>query len=809
MTDKQITKTIEFILDGKTVHGTLGETIIQVADRNGVYIPRFCYHERLSVAANCRMCLVSVNNGHKTQPACHVQIAPDMIVDTRSQSTRQSQHSIMEFLLINHPLDCPICDQGGECELQDTAMAFGRGVSRYTERKRAVVDADYGPLVASDMTRCIHCTRCVRFGTEIAGVADFTMASRGENMHIETYLHHGLQSELSGNVIDLCPVGALTSKPMRYRGRSWSFINHPYVSAHDGLLSHVYVHTHSHEGTQKIMRVVPRKNESVNQVWLSDRDRFGYLGLTHPERLSHPMIRDGKQWKQVSWDVALSLASERIQSVLKEFGPQQMGALLSPNVTVEEGFICQKLMNACGCVHVDFRQHQKNTDYIHNTEIAFKSTFLDFDVIEQSQVVLLVGSHLRHEQPIAAMRVRQAQQRTGLKAVSINPVAYAWNFDIAEEQTVAGTDFVHFLGAVVLSLGHFGKPLSDAWCKNLYGISRNKSSDAIAKMISTSTGVMLVGQYAQSHPQASTIHRLCVMIEAMTRVDLVYLTPGANATGLELIGCGPSYRDGDVHIATGHSSYDMFDQQKKLYLLHNIEPEYDCYDPSLALTALKKAETVIAVATHVSPEALEYADVLLPAAAWTEYSGTWVSVLGEICHFSAIKSAHGDSKSAWKVYRVLANLLKLKGFSYHDIHELRRDIDLFSTGVEISSQRQKSEDVKPPLVRNLFPKNHDQLSRIAKKGIYRQDEILRRSTPLQAAQDGFSVSIHPDTLSTSVKDGDLVLLKQGLNTIQCAINLDERVAIGGVVVPAGYDEVVSMSGWCDPIEVVVLSEVKS
>ncbi|MEC8881780.1 MAG: NADH-quinone oxidoreductase subunit NuoG [Pseudomonadota bacterium] len=806
MVSKTLAKSVEFILDGKTVTGFLGETIIEVADRIGVYIPRFCYHKELTVAANCRMCLVEVNDGLKTLPACHMKIEEGMTVNTKSKKTRQSQQSVMEFLLINHPLDCPICDQGGECELQDVAMGFGRGVSRYVERKRAVVDYDFGSLVASDMTRCIHCTRCVRFGTEIAGVSDFGMVDRGESMHIAAYLQKGLKSELSGNCIDLCPVGALTSKPMRYRGRSWSFVNHSYVSAHDCLLSHVYVHTSSDGDLNQVMRVVPRKNDALNQGWISDRDRFGYLGLSHSERLSHPMIKDGKEWKKVSWDVALSLASERIQSVLKEFGPEQMGALISSNATVEEGFMCQKLMHSLGCFNMDFRHHQRDTDYINNAEKAYQSSFLDFSVLEDSQVVMLVGSYIRNEQPIAAMRIRQAQLN-GLKVLSVNPVSYDWNFELAEEVTACGYEFVHFLASCVLSLAHYSQnKLSESWNKSLIDINRSKLSDRFAKILLKSKGYIFLGQYAQSHQQASCVHRLCVMLEAMSSVELIHLMPGVNTAGLEMIGFGPCYCDEDVHIATGQSSYDMLDKPKKLYVLQNIEPEFDFYDPAMAIGALKKAHTVVSISTYASAFALEYADILLPAAAWTEYAGSWVSVMGELCHFLPIKSLYESSKPVWKIYRVLGNMLKSKGFSYHDISELRGDIELFQTGVIQRVKSKKMSDIQSPLRRNLFPSKEGELYRIANMGIYRQDSMSRRSLPLQEMQDEFTVKVHPDTLSDEFVDGEHLLFKQGGCEVQFNFEYDTTVAVGGVLMPAGFPEVSLMSGWCDEIEVIKQEE---
>ena len=804
MVDDVITEqVVSFVLDGREVQGRLGETIIQVADREGVYIPRFCYHERLSIAANCRMCLVQVNQGDKTLPACHAQIAEGMEVQTQSKATKHSQKSIMEFLLINHPLDCPICDQGGQCELQDLAMGFGRGVSRYAENKRAVADENLGSLVATDMTRCIHCTRCVRFGTEIAGIPELGAPGRGEDMRIQTYLEHGLQSELSGNCIDLCPVGALTSKPLRYQGRSWSFKNHAYHSAHDALLSSVHVHTYDNglKNQDKVMRVVPRQCDAVNQSWISDRDRFSYLGLSHEQRLSQPMLRDGKEWKSVTWDAALTFVAEKIQSVLKEFGPEQIGALISPNATIEEGYICQKLLHTLGCNNMDYRHHQIDTDYIDSSVDVSVNHFMNFSELEQSQCVLLVGSYLRHEQPIAAMRVRQAAKK-GLKVLSINPVAYDWNFSCTKEEVVSGVALLEFLGACLLSLQSLGVlQLSNRWRERLSDVKRSRSSDQFAKILSKGSGYIILGHYAQSHPYASTIYRLCEMIGAVSQMRLIMMNPGVNATGLHTIGFGPFHRVNDVRLSTGESSYQMIDKQKKLYLLQQVEPEYDHYDPSMALNALHKAKAVISITSYVTDRMLEYADVLLPAAMWTEFSGTWVSAVGQINSFKPIKSMYGSSKSVWKIYRVLGNLLKCEGFSYHDISELRSDISLLKDGLIDGAKQLVASEIDPPQERN-FPLGQTvgDLHRIGEVSLYRVDPLVRRSVPLQEQVPTLVAKMNPLTLAKQgFVDGDKVRLKQGRRNIVCTLVFDRSIALGGVWLPSGVRDTVLMAGRHDHI----------
>lgn len=801
-------QSVSFILDGKEVTGYRGETIIQVADREGVYIPRFCYHERLSVAANCRMCLVQVNDGTKTLPACHAQIAQDMVVNTQSSSTRQSQQSVMEFLLINHPLDCPICDQGGQCDLQDLAMGFGKGVSRYTDTKRVVKDEDLGPLVSTDMTRCIHCTRCVRFGTEISGIPDLGALGRGEDMRILSYLKTGMKSELSGNVIDLCPVGALTSKPLRYRGRSWSFTNHAYYAPHDCLQSHVYVHTYKNgiDGQDAVMRVVPRQCEAINQVWLSDRDRFSYLALQHQDRLTHPMIRDGKSWRVVDWETALTLVSERIQTVIKDHGPEQIGALISPSTSLEEGFIGQKLLHALGCRNMDYRLHQRDTDYMDSAVHTLPQELLSFEQLDNSQCVVLVGSNIRYEQPIAGLRLRAATLK-GSCVLSINPVAYAWNFHCEEEAIVAGQDFVQFLAACVVSLANFGAiELSDRWRERLTHIAPSACSDRFAKYLMRSDGYMLLGQYAQSHPHASAIYKLCSLISSVTQMRLVMMTPGTNSTGLHAIGYGPCHRVDSVNMSTGESSYQMMDQPKQLYLLQQVEPEIDHYDPALARAALTRAETVVSITSFVSSEMLEYADVLLPVAAWTEFSGSWVNVTGEINTFRAVNPLYGQSKSAWKIYRVLANLLKCEGFTYHDIAELRADIPLLSSG-RVGESIDGEVDLSPPLPRQLVDQVvGSELTRVGDLGHYQVDALVRRCEPLQRLNDDVTARIHPETIRrlglSGLVDGAMVSLKQGQQVISCPLSIDQTVAKNSVQCPVIGDRGSHLSGRNDAIEIV-------
>jgi NADH-quinone oxidoreductase subunit G len=657
-------------------------------------------------------------------------------------------------------------------------------------------------LVATDMTRCIHCTRCVRFGTEVAGIPELGTVGRGEDVRIKTYLGHALSSELSGNMIDVCPVGALTAKPTRYQGRSWAFKNHASYAAHDAMMSHVYVHTQGDECGDhvQVKRVVPRACESVNQVWLSDRDRFSYLGLGHEDRLKVPMIRDGKQWKEVGWDVALSLVAEKIKQTVKTHGPESIGALVSPSVTLEEAFLCQKMLHGLDCFNMDYRQHQVDTLYMDNAEDDAVLTHFSMDDLASDAVMVLLGCQIREELPIAAMRVRQAV-KNGLQVVSINPVTYTHHFSCVEEVTVCGDALLSFLGECVLSLAHFvDYTLSASWKKLLACVARSKRSDRVARKMLQGRGYFVFGMYAQSHPRASTVYRLAQMAVALTQMRLVQLQPGTNAFGLRAMGFGPSQRFGKMHSIMGQSAHEMYQSGKHLFLLHGVEPEYDCYDPALAMGALTEAQTVVAMTSFVSKAMLEYADILLPIASWTEFSGTWVSAAGEVCSLSAVKALAGQSKSAWKIYRVLGNLLKLKGFSYHDIAQLRRDIPLLSEGLTIEPTHLCADVIQPPASRSFEPVVDalHPLVRIGELPSYRSDPLVRRSQPLQYAfrqQTPEVIAVHSETCSAwHLVAGAKVWVLHGDLRLQAQLQVDDAVAIGGVRMLAGTDLACAFAG---------------
>ncbi len=555
---------IEIEIDGKMVEAKPGSMIIEAADDASIYIPRFCYHKKLSIAANCRMCLVEVEKAPKPLPACATPVADGMKVMTKSAKALEAQKYVMEFLLINHPLDCPICDQGGECELQDISMGFGADNSDYTEAKKSVADEDLGSLIATDMTRCIYCTRCVRFTTEIAGCRELGMLNRGAEQEISTYVKEALKSELSGNIIDLCPVGALTSKPYRFTARPWELTQHKSIAPHDCVGSNFYIHTRR----EKVMRVVPKDNEALNETWLTDRDRFSYVGLHHADRIAKPMIKHQGQWQEVEWTKAFEYAAKGLKAIIKDSGAEQVGALASPSTTLEEGYLLKKLMDDLEIKNLDYRvQQQDFSDDNHHSRLA------EVSVAEfvQQDCIFLIGSNIRREQPILSHRVRTATIENDAKVVSLNMYKADYNFDIQVNAAVAPDEFVYHLAAVakalnVETLAQTPKNLKAAITK----MPVSEEAKAIAQVLQNSKKkLLLTGALTCNHPEAAKIRSLVRLIAKATGANIVELTTGANARGLNAVGVKPQ----------GLNSWDMIQEKLKAYILYNLEPEMDCANP--------------------------------------------------------------------------------------------------------------------------------------------------------------------------------------------------------------------------------------
>lgn len=785
---------ITFVLDGKTVSAKRGETIIQAADRYGVYIPRFCYHEKLSVVANCRMCLVEVKGAPKTLPACATAIAQDMEVDTKSQATVHSQRAIMEFLLINHPLDCPVCDQGGECELQDLAMGFGRGVSRFYEGKRSVLDEDLGPLIATHMTRCIHCTRCVRFGNELAGSTALAELNRGEDMAIGTYLQKGMHSELSANAMDVCPVGALTSKPFRFRGRSWSFAQHQGWALHDALGSSLFFQTlaKGYDGKTEVMRVLPRKDEQTNSVWLSDRDRFSYQGFTHTERLIEPMIKHGNIWKKVSWKEALREVSNQTLKALAN-SVDSVCAVVSPNSSMEEGYALAQLLRANGCPHVDHRVAMApvSKGYGLSSKPSMDRSVASF---KEVSVCLLFGCYLRHEAPMAAFWLRQAVSEHNAMVWAVNPVDYDWNFSVAYTQLAAGEELLQHALGCLKALCQKKRRAAPPLFKQ--ALSKIKVTAMAKEVVATwckqaADAVIVLGQYAQSLSCFESLHRvLQAFVSISGRGSLIVLVPGANSVGLHQVGCVPNFGPCGQEVTNGDSCSEYFSKPRSVYWLHQVECEMDVWDAHAALSALKSADCVVCVTSFASDVMKAYADVLLPIGLPVEAGGTYAFLSGEQKKSVACVPSLGMALPGWRVYAELAKWMG-KECSIPDTQE---------AWSEILDSIDKSERVEPSP--SLHFEYHEasgvQYQRLGDSWLYGGDCVVRRAKALQemASWSGHEkVRVHPDTLLQAGIDAtDSIGVRQGIWEVVMPLEITKSVHKGVVWCPSGLPNRPSLPG---------------
>jgi NADH-quinone oxidoreductase subunit G len=687
-------------VDGKPTQIRKGAMIIEAADAIGVAIPRFCYHRKLPIAANCRMCLVDVEMGGKLmpkpQPACATPVAEGMKVTTRSDKALKFQKDVMEFLLINHPLDCPICDQGGECELQDVALGYGRSVSRYTESKRTVADENIGPLVATEMTRCIQCTRCVRFTSEIAGTYELGGLNRGENLQIGTYIGKTIETELSGNIIDVCPVGALTNKPFQFQARAWELIAKPSIGYHDALGSNLWLHTRRGE----VLRTVPRDNEAINECWLSDRDRYSYQGLYAADRISTPEVKRNGQWQTTTWEDALQFAGE----TLKKLPGNELGILVHPASSNEEGDLLMRLARGLGSAHIDHRLRQ--LDFADN---AMAQPFaLPVAEVDQVKAALLVGSDLRHEMPLLNHRMHQAVKK-GAKVYTVNPAHFDFNYKLAGESIVAPQSLVDALLALAKAVVLMGASAPVALVDAINAAQSDEGDgDAIAALKS-GKAVVILGEAGVTHPQASWLRALARFIAEATGAGYNELPVGANAVGLAKLGVVPGNGGLDAQA--------MLTQPRKSYVLYGVEPPHDFADGTATLKALRNAEQVVSFSAYASAALREVADVILPIALLPEIDATLVNVDGLAQGVSAGAKAPGQARAGWKVLRALGGALQLAGFEFDDIAGLRDGI----------SERAATS-------RNGLAARMDAsgLTRLATWPIYRGDAVLRRATALNA-----------------------------------------------------------------------------
>ena len=658
MSDNNVT--IE--VDGEQVEARKGEMVIQVTDRMGVYVPRFCYHDKLSVAANCRMCLVEVEKAPKPLPACATPVGDGMKVFTRSPKAISAQKATMEFLLINHPLDCPICDQGGECELQDLAMGYGRDVSRYNDGKRVVRDKDIGPLVSTDMTRCIHCTRCVRFGEEIAGMPQLGTTDRGENMKIGTYIEMAVDHELSANIIDLCPVGALNNKPYRYSARAWEMLQRPAISPHDCVGSNLYVHTL--RGT--IKRIVPRDNEAINETWISDRDRFSYQAVYSNDRLQRPQVKESGNWREVDWDEALQRAAD----ALRGSDAGKIGVLASPTVTVEEAHLLARVADHLGTAHVDHRLTRR--DFANQADDPpFPWLGCDIADIERQNALLVAGSNLRKEVPILAHRVRKAAL-AGAEVSFANSREYEFFFRIAN--SLSGAGLVELLAGVAAAA--VGDAPPDAIRDLVNGVKPSAEQRRVAESLKNGDeSLVLLGNIAGRHRAFSAVRALAGAIADATGAKLGFLSEGPNSAGAHLAGLLPHRTAGGARRDTaGRHAGEMLDASLDAVVLVNVEPDRDIFATEDAVAKLAQQQFVIALTPFVSESLLEAADLLLPIGTFAETSGTYVNVAGTWQSFAGVANPVGESRPAWKVLRVLGNLVDAPDFDYVSSEQVRDEL---------------------------------------------------------------------------------------------------------------------------------------
>ena len=711
-------KTVNIEVNGVPTQARAGQMIIEVTDRSDVYVPRFCYHRKLSIAANCRMCLVDVEKAPKPLPACATPVAEGMKIFTRSERALSAQKATMEFLLINHPLDCPICDQGGECELQDLAMGFGRGVSRYAERKRVVKDKNLGPLVSTDMTRCIHCTRCVRFGQEIAGFPELGTVGRGEDMEIGTFIEKSVDHELSGNIIDLCPVGALNNKPYRFSARAWEMVEKPLVSPHDCAGSNLS----GHVLRGKLRRIVPRENDAINESWISDRDRFSCFGLYAEDRLERPMIKRDQQWVDVTWPEAIEHTVAALKAAVGEEA-DALGVLASPSSTVEELWLLKKLARHLRSRSIDYRLRRRDfRDEANDPAWPWLGTSIA-DVAKRDGI-LVVGSNLRMESPIIAHHVRKAALH-GAEVAFVNPAAYPFRFPCKAQVEAPAGDIAGALAGVLAAVLQ-ATPVRTAPALSALMSAQTPTPEqraAAGVLLGKQRGWLLLGQLSERHPKFTEIRFLAAQIAAATGASLGYLPEGANAAGAAMLGFASHRADERARRANpGLNVEGMLSAPRHAYILHGIEPGLDIANGERAEAALKSADVVVALASFVDDALLDCCHIVLPIATFAETEGTYVNAEGCWQSFGAAADCAGDSRPAWRVLRVLASALGAIGCDYQGIDEIRAEVRS-----AVGEPAGGGYSGAPELDLEAVAVDLDELD----VPIYAIDPLCRRSLPLQ------------------------------------------------------------------------------
>ncbi len=780
---------LQIEIDGRQIEVAEGSTVIDAADGLGIYIPRFCYHRKLSIAANCRMCLVDVEKSPKPLPACATPVTDGMKVATKSEKAVRAQQGVMEFLLINHPLDCPICDQGGECQLQDLAVGYGCSSSRYTEEKRVVVNKYLGPLIATDMTRCIHCTRCVRFGQEIGGIMELGQAARGEHSEIMAFVSQTVDSELSGNMIDLCPVGALTSKPFRYTARSWELVRRASISPHDGLGANISAHL----VRERVMRVLPRDNEDLNECWLADRDRFSYEALNSEQRLTVPMLKQNGHWQETDWQTALEYVAHGLSDIKAEHGADAIGALATAHSTLEELYLLQKLMRGLGSGNVDHRLRQ--SDFSADTaQVGAPWLGQSVAQLAQADALLVIGSTLRKDHPLLAHRLRQAVKR-GMRLNLINPVDDDLLCRVANKAIVAPSAWGNTLAQVLKASAQLKQvTLPVSLEQTLATVTPDKTAQAIASSLVAGKQVtVLLGNMAQHHPQAATLHRLAQELAQVLGANFGFIGEAANSVGAYVAGAWPK--------GVGMNAGQMLASPRQAYLLLHTEPELDCYDTQQALNAMMQAKMVVALSAF-KHHAMDYADVMLPIAPFAETSGSFINTEGRVQTFNAVAKPQGETRPAWKVLRVLGNLLNLPGFEYNNSEQVRAELlpSEETTGLLDNALKQfplSDLDIKANGIERI-------IERIGEIPIYQTDALVRRAPSLQKTKDARAPQVWMNAAlrqQLGLKQGEAVRLKQGPGQVQLAVACDDRLPDNCVRVAGAHPSTMYLGGLFDAISV--------
>ena len=767
---------LELEIDGKKIEVPEGSTVMDAAGKLGIFVPHFCYHRKLSIAANCRMCLVQVEKAPKPLPACATPATNGMKVWTHSDQAVGAQKGVMEFLLINHPLDCPICDQGGECPLQDLAVGYGASNSRYLEDKRVVTNKNLGPLIATDMTRCIHCTRCVRFGQEIAGIMELGMIGRGEHSEIITFVGKTVDSELSGNVIDLCPVGALTSKPFRFSARTWELTRKLSVSPHCGLGSNLVVQVKQN----RVMRVLPRENEAINECWLSDKDRFSYEGLNSEQRLARPMVKQDGVWREVEWQFALDFVAQELKRIRDQHGAQSIGALATPHQTVEELHLLQKVTRRLGSGNVDFRLRQ--SDFGSDGKLV-GAPWLGMKIAEVGlhDRVLVIGSTLRKDHPLLAHRLRQATKR-GTQLSMINPFDDDLLMPVAHKIVVRPSALAAALAGVVKAAAEAkNAAVPESVRDAVSGVEVDDKARAVAgSLASGQKSAIFLGNLAQHHPQAAQLHALAQALAEVTGARLGFLGEAANSVGGYVAHAVP------FGVPAGKSAAQMLTagQGMKAYLLLGVEAELDTHNPQEALAALKQAELVVVMSAY-QHQAVEYANVLLPIGPFTETAGTFINTEGTIQSFNGVVQPLGEARPAWKVLRVLGNLLDLEGFEHDSADDVTREaLGDGNIGPRLNNRIELSMTALPPA-------GDERLERIGEVPLYSADAIVRRSPPLQMTRDAAPPLAWLNAATASaleLRSGDFLRVRQGAGEATVGFGIDDRLPPGCIRLAAARPE---------------------